>query len=166
MECYFKKCKAWDWICVYLLSISGKIKQTWKVFKNHLALLPPAGMVLCFLLCSAVPCACGFNQVQSRNSTSCCLTLIRRSQILQIGRFLLLVILFDESFAFKYLKGTISKAAPSLLLFFDLFIISHSKEPNTDPLYLLNWKFRNTAKKNGYLPNNLNNNSSDQWLWC
>lgn len=105
--------------------------QIWKNktnLKGFLALLPPAETVLCFLLCPNVPCAFGFNQVQSRNSTSCCLTLIRRSQILQMGRFLLLVSLSDESFAFKYLKGTIRvKQYPSLLLFSNLFIISHSK---------------------------------------
>jgi hypothetical protein len=45
--------------------------------------------------------------------------------------FLLAVILFDESFAFKYLKKrSLVKQQPSLLLVSGLFIIGHSKEPN------------------------------------
>lgn len=101
-----------------------KIKQTWKLLKKSfflsisLALLPQTRRSCTSASGPAVPGAFGFNQVQSRNSTSCCFTLIRRSQILQIGRFLLLVILFDESFAFKYLKGTISEAAAQLVAIF------------------------------------------------
>ena len=65
--------------------------------------------------------------------TSCCRTLIRRSQILQIGRFLLLVVLVAESFAFKYLKRAISEAVAPRLLFSGLFITRHSKGPNAAP---------------------------------
>lgn len=53
------------------------------------------------------------------------------------------------------------KQQPSLLLFSGLFIISHCKEPNTDPLYLLTLQFRNTAEKT-YMVSEIN--SSDQQL--
>lgn len=81
-----------------------------------------------FLLFPAVPSAFGFNQVQGRNSTSCCLALIKRSQILQIGRFLLLVFLIWWIICFKVFgKGHYRGSGPSFLLFPSLFITTALK---------------------------------------
>lgn len=104
-------------------------QQRWKGFKKILLLsYPQLRRAWCFLLFPAVPSAFGFNQVQGRNSTSCCLALIRRSQILQIGRFLLLVFLIWWIICFKVFgKGHYRGSGPSLLLFPSLFITAALK---------------------------------------
>lgn len=104
----------------------------------------------CFLLLPAVPSAFGFNQVQGRNSTSCCLALIRRSQILQIGRFLLLVFLIWWIICFKVFgKGHYRGSGPSLLLLPSLFITAALRGLSRLQILLRNSQKEPSCESNG-----------------
>lgn len=72
----------------------------------------------------------------------------QEDHILQPGRLLLLAILLDESFAFKYLERAITEAVAPLFLS-SLFITRHSKDPNADTLQL---KTQNIGERMDTLP--------------